>query len=159
MAIFYFGEILTIKGARLKKVFSKECEDLVEAMVEHKCGIAGTIYVNWSDLTQRKAYNQIVISGTNGKLIANKQEMRIYINTLNKENTFKFKQGWNVRYITDYSNNVPFYLRGEEFTREILEFVKMVKEKNSDSISSINNAIYTDYAIQKIRENAELLSE
>lgn len=155
LAIFYFDEIINVKEAKLKNIFSKGCEDLVEAIVEHKNGISGRIYVNWSDLTQRKAYNQILIFGTNGELIANKQEMRVYINHIKEDNTFKFKQGWNIRYITDYSNNVPFYLRGEEYTREILEFVKMVKEKKCDSISSISNAIHTDIAIKKIREKSE----
>jgi predicted dehydrogenase len=155
LAIFYFGELHDVIGSELIKVYSEECEDVVYAMLKHKNGIIGNIYVNWCDTTQRKAYNQIEICGTNGKLIANKQEMRVFVVKSDEKNSFNFKSGWNMRYVTDYSKNVPFYLRGEEFTKEIMEFIAMMEAKEKTIRSTIESALLTDIAIKKIREKAQ----
>lgn len=155
LAIYLFNEIEEVLGATMLKIYSNEAEDMVNAIVKHKNGIRGNVYVNWCDNTQRKAYNQIEIYGKNGKLIADKQEIRIFLNEIEENNRFMLKRGWNIRYITDLNKSVPYYLRGEEFTNELVDFIKMLELKDYYPKSNIDDCVYTDIAISEIRKNAD----
>jgi len=155
LAIYFFGEIANVISAEMKSVFSKNCEDMVRAVVQHKSGLTGSIYVNWCDDSQRKAYNEVMLHGTKGSIIANKQDLRIYLNE--PAMSRGFEKGWNSRYVTDYVESVPFYLRGEEFTKELMDFVATIDSSSTvhhNTRSSIEAAYLTDMAIGMIRDKA-----
>jgi len=151
LAIYLFGEIDEILSSELKVLFSKQCEDIVKAMVSHKSGVTGSIFVNWCDESQRKAYNEIEIFGKKGKIIANKQDLKVFL--LNRSEDFGLESGWNSKYVTNYVENVPFYLRGEEFTKELTDFISCISEGRKP-LSNIEDAYLTDKTIKMIREKA-----
>jgi len=138
----------------LQALFSEYCEDVVRAVIRHSTGLIGSLYINWCDGSQRKAYNEIEISGSKGKIIANKQDLRVFMTNASEE--FNLGSGWNIKYTTNYVEGVPFYLRGEEFTKEILDFIGMLDSNKTyiESGSGIENAYLTDRAIAMIREKA-----
>ena len=74
-------------------------------------------YINWSDGSVRKATNNIEITGSCGKILANKQELSIFLKEANTE--LNLVKGWNQIYITDEIMDVPYYLRGEDFSRQL----------------------------------------
>ena len=64
------------------------------------------------------------------------------------------RQGWNTLYITDIFKPVPFYVRGNEFTRQLYHFIDCIQgktEKNqcsfSDGVSTLNviENLFSDY--------------
>ena len=72
-----------------------------------------------------------------------------------KENEkYGLHDGWNTRYITDFGKSVRFYVRGNEFTRQLDYFVENVENKNTENISSFAEAHKTDIVIEKIIKDA-----
>ena len=155
LATFLFGEDVQVQSAALRKIHSTQVDDFVFASLDHANGPTGRIYVNWSDPTVRKATNQIEISGTEGKVIANKQEIKLYLNKSNP--SLNLQQGWNEIYITDLDTSVGYYLRGEDFSRQLQHFSDLLQEKTNNPISSLQSAAVTDLIIADIFENAEEL--
>lgn len=156
LSTYFFGTDVRVQSSVLKKVFSTAVDDVVYATLIHNDRIVGFNYINWSDSSVRKATNGIEIFGTKGKIKASKQELSIY---LNEENTnLKLVKGWNQLYITDENTDVPYYLRGEDFSRQLIEFSDLLNDKLDESISSLYNASITDKLIEEtIKLNQNLL--
>jgi predicted dehydrogenase len=110
--------------------------------------------VNWSDETYRKPTNIVEIFGTKGKIIADKHAYKIFLKEADHNNGFR--QGWNTRYITDFAKSVRFYVRGNEFTRQLDYFVDCIQKRQTDNISSFAEAHITDALMERISEDAAL---
>lgn len=152
LATFLFGEKVKVHSSTLRRIYSSQVDDLVFAMLSHENGPMGRIFVNWSDPTVRKATNQIEISGSQGKIVANKQEIKLYLNESNDQ--FNFQKGWNEIYITDLNTDVGFYLRGEDFSRQLQYFSDLLQGKLNVPVSSLQSAAITDRIISEIYKNA-----
>ena len=126
----------------MHSVYSSNVEDIVSSTLVYNDGCTGHIMVNWSDETYRKPTNIVTIFGTGGKIIADKHAYKIYLKKPDPANGFN--DGWNTRYITDFAKSVRFYVRGNEFTRQLDYFVDCIKEGRTDNISSFQNAFRTD---------------
>ncbi|HLO59739.1 MAG TPA: Gfo/Idh/MocA family oxidoreductase [Bacteroidales bacterium] len=149
---FILGDIHDVNGVMLKKIFSKGVEDAVYSGVSLESGLTGLLSVNWSDETYRKMSTQITVMGTEGKIIADAQEVKIYLRSDNPQ--FGFEKGWNMRYITDLTENVDFYLRGEEYSAQIDYFARQVKAKSVENVNSFSSALKTDIVIDLIKSKA-----
>ena len=145
--------ITNVKGSVLDYIYSKNVEDAVYSIVQLSNNISGVLSVNWSDETYRKMSTTITIVGTKGKIISDANELKVYFK---EENSFeKYVKGWNVRYITDLTEEVDFYLRGEEYSAQLDYFVKAVSGKVPNSINNFQSAWYTDRAIEMIKKSAK----
>jgi predicted dehydrogenase len=141
-----------ISGSILQQIYSTQVEDLVCSTFSYRRGITGSIMVNWSDESVRRPTNIITIFGTLGKIIADKHAYKIY---LRSDNTHSgFRKGWNTRYITDFSDNVRFYVRGNEFTRQLDYFIERIEKKSAENLSSFSEAFKTDMIMQRIIADA-----
>jgi len=149
---YFFGEPHQVKGTVLPRIYSSGVEDAVYSTLNFPSGISGILSVNWSDETYRKMSTQITIQGTQGKIIADAQELRIFLRSDNKKEGFA--KGWNIRYLTDLTPPVSFYLRGEEYSSQIDYFIQCIKGKKTDNINSFENALRTDRVIALLREDA-----
>jgi hypothetical protein len=107
------------------------------------------ISVNWSDETYRKMSTSITINGARGKIISDANELKVYF----KEDYCPegYSKGWNVKYVTDLTDQVDFYLRGEEYSAQVDYFIKAVKGEVPNNINSFQSAWLTDRAISIIR--------
>ncbi len=143
----------TISGSLLNRVYSKNVEDIVSASFSYNSGISGTLYVNWCDPSYRKPSNKLEIFGSEGKLIVSQHEMKIFLK--NDDKNRNLRKGWNTVYITDVFNNVPFYVRGNEFTSQLYHFVDLMFNKNMKNISSFMEASHTHKIIEQIRSDAK----
>jgi len=142
-----------ISGSVLQQIYSTQVEDLVCSTFSYNRGFNGSIMVNWSDESVRRPTNIITIFGTLGKIIADKHAYKIYLRTDNPRNGFR--KGWNTRYITDFSDNVRFYVRGNEFTRQLDYFIDCIEKRAAENLSSFSEAFKTDTIMQQIIADAD----
>ncbi len=154
---FIVGPPEKVVGAQLQSVFSKDVEDAVYAQFRYKSGATGSLETNWSDDTFRKMSTTIVVYGTKGKLVADRQECRVYL-----KSDAQFENltagGWTTRYITELQAPVNFYLRGEEYSAQIDAFVAAAQRGSADHESSFASAYETDRVVDEILKTAEVSS-
>jgi predicted dehydrogenase len=111
-------------------------------------GYCGTIHVNWSDASYRKPTNIVKIFGTKGRIVADKHAYKVFLREAAPEHGFN--EGWNTRYITEFAESVRFYVRGNEFTRQLDYFVDCIGNKVLDNIASFAEAQKTDSVMEEI---------
>ena len=136
------------KGTLLKKIYSKEVEDAVYSMLTLESGLSGLVLVNWSDETYRKMSTSLTLYGKKGKIICDATEIKIYL----KEENIKEKlgKGWTIKYITDFAIPVDFYLRGEEYSAQIDNFIDCIVNRKQTEVNSFDQALNTDKVIELI---------
>jgi predicted dehydrogenase len=145
--------INTCKGAMLKSIYSKQVDDAVYALVGIESGTTGVISVNWSDETYRKMSTSVTIIGSKGKIVSDANELKVYFKS--DEHPEGYSKGWNVKYVTDLTEEVNFYLRGEEYSSQIDYFVKAVQGVVPNSINTFESAWKTDLSISIIKNNSK----
>jgi predicted dehydrogenase len=135
-------------GIQLKSIYSKGVEDAVYGTLILKNGLSGILSVNWSDETYRKMSTSITVQGKNGKIICDATEIKIFL----KEPSVKegLDKGWTIKYITDLAIPVNFYLRGEEYSAQIDNFIDCIVNKKQTSYNSFEQGLYTDKVIEMI---------
>jgi predicted dehydrogenase len=140
------GRPVKAKGTLLKKIYSKQVEDAVYSVLTLDTGLSGVLLVNWSDETYRKMSTSLTLQGKKGKIICDATEIKIY---LKEENTNEnLGKGWTIKYITDLAIPVNFYLRGEEYSAQIDNFIQCVIERKQTDVNSFEQALYTDKVIE-----------
>jgi len=140
------GYPVSADGTQLKSIFSKEVEDAVYSILTLKSGLSGILSVNWSDETYRKMSTSLTVLGKKGKIICDATEIKIYLKEANpKEGLGK---GWTIKYITDFAIPVNFYLRGEEYSAQIDNFVDCILKNKQTEVNSFRQAILTDKVIE-----------
>ncbi|HEV8113649.1 MAG TPA: Gfo/Idh/MocA family oxidoreductase [Planctomycetota bacterium] len=145
---FIAGTPTAVRGARMQSVFSKDVEDAVYAIFSYADGMSGVLETNWSDETFRKMSTTITASGTKGKLVADRQELKVH---LRSGCAFeRYEEGWTTRYITDLQKPVDFYLRGEEYSAQIDAFVRAIESGNLDHENAFASACETDRVLHMI---------
>ena len=141
------------KGSLLKSVYSNNVEDAVYSLLELSSGVSGVLSVNWSDDTYRKMSTTVTVIGTKGKIISDANELKVFF----KDSNFPdgYSKGWNVKYITDVTEEVDFYLRGEEYSAQVDYFIKAATGKVPNTINTFETAWYTDRAISIIKNSTK----
>jgi scyllo-inositol 2-dehydrogenase (NADP+) len=154
---FVAGPPSRVASAQLKSIYSKDVEDAVYASFVYPNGANGTLETNWSDEAYRKMSTTIVIQGTNGKIVADRQECRVYLKQgAEFEN---YPAGWTVRYITELQAPVNFYLRGEEYSAQIDAFISAVQQGSPEHENSFASAYETDRIIDLIMKAGQAGSQ
>jgi predicted dehydrogenase len=150
---FIVGPPEQVLGAHLRKIFSRDVEDAVYATFRYPAGASGQLETNWSDDTHRKMSTTIVVYGTRGKIVADRQECRVYLR--DGAEFERYPAGWTTRYITELQAPVAFYLRGEEYSAQVDAFVDAAERGVADHENSFASAYETDRAIDRISKAAE----
>ena len=151
---YLVGKPDKVIGSNLNSIYSKKVEDAVSSTFIYKNGCSGTIYVNWSDTAYRKPTNKIELFGTKGKILADQHSFKIYCNEDEPEHGFR--KGWNTRYITDVFDNVPFYVRGNEFTSQLYHFVDCIQTPEKKNLCSFSHGADAQEVIHRIFNDYEL---
>lgn len=153
LVTWYVGEPSGVGGTALNRVFSREIDDEVFSTLYFPGGKTGQLSVNWSDESYRKMTTRVTIWGTAGRIYADRQECQVYL-----RDTARFppgyEEGWNVRYTTELTEPVWFYLRGEEYSAQIDYFVQRIKERQTGGISNFATAAVTDKVIATLVADA-----
>jgi predicted dehydrogenase len=151
---WYAGEPVGVGGTVLNRVFSREIDDEVFSTLYFEKGKTAQISVNWSDESYRKMTTRITIWGTAGRIYADRQECQTYLRDT-ADVPAGYQRGWNVRYTTDLTEPVWFYLRGEEYSAQIDAFVQRVKERRTNGVNGFESAAVTDKVIAMMITDAE----
>jgi predicted dehydrogenase len=134
LANYLVGRPVSVSGTVLNSVFSSDVDDEIYATLQFAPGFCGQLATNWSDESFRKMSVKVAIWGSNGRINVDRQELQVYLRSLS-EPTENLAPGWNVRYTTDLTSPVWFYLRGEEYSAQIDHFVQCI---NTGAIASTN---------------------
>ena len=140
------GTPIKADGSKFKMIYSKEVEDAVYSILTLENGLSGILSVNWSDETFRKMSTSLTVTGKKGKIVCDATEIKIF---LKEENTNeKLEKGWTIKYITDFAIPVDFYLRGEEYSAQLDNFINCILKNKQSDINSFRQALVTDQVIE-----------
>jgi hypothetical protein len=92
--------------------------------------------------------------GSNGRINVDRQEMQVYVRSLPETGEAGIAAGWNVRYTTELTKPVWFYVRGEEYSAQIDHFVQCIKA-GAVAVSSFRSASDTSLVAMKMRADAD----
>ena len=148
---YILGPVTKVKGSLLKSLYSKHVEDSVFSLIEINSKLSGVLSVNWSDETYRKMSTCLTIVGSKGKIICDANELKVHFKTINGSDGYT--KGWNVKHVTDLTEKVDFYLRGEEYSCQIDYFIKAVQGKGPNAINTFQTAWQTDKVISLIKNS------
>ncbi len=146
---FVAGAPEAVSGVVRHGVFSRDVEDEVYCSLHYTNGASGQLCVNWSDESFRKMSTKISVWGTNGRITADRQECQIYL----REPSAALPgvpAGWTVRYTTDLTQGVWFYLRGEEYSAQIDYFVQSIQQRRTDGENNFRSAVQADRVVSMI---------
>lgn len=146
LATHLFGMPAGVGGASVQSVFSKGVDDEVYATLYYASGVTGQLCINWSDDTQRKMSMRVEAWGREGKLNADRQECQLHVRG----------QGWDVRYTTELTAPVRYYVRGEEFSAQMDYFIERIESRSLDNVNSFAAALEADMVLDMIERDAAL---
>lgn len=147
---YLVAPITSSTASALQSIFSSKVEDAVYAMVTTSNNISGLLSVNWSDESYRKMSTSVVIQGSQGKIISDASELKVYFNSAVKLQDYS--KGWNIKYVTDLTPSVDFYLRGEEYSAQVDYFIKAVAGEVPNNVNTFLSAWNTDKVVALLKE-------
>jgi scyllo-inositol 2-dehydrogenase (NADP+) len=148
-----FGAPEHCLGASLPRQLSAEVNDQTHALLQFPDGIVGQVSVDWSDPSVRKMTTKLSIWGEAGKLYVDRTELQLFLTDKAKAPA-GYGRGWTVRHITDLTEPVSFYLRGEEYSAQLEAFGRAIAGKAEPQRNDFASAAETDLTIEMIEDRA-----
>ncbi len=149
---YLVGRPQAVSGTVLNSVFSSHVEDEIYSTLHFADGVQGQLATNWSDETQRKMSVRLCLWGTSGRINVDRQEIQVYLREV-PEPSENFERGWNVRYTTELTRPVWFYVRGEEYSAQVDEFVQCVR-RGAVPASTFRTASDANLVASMLRQDA-----
>jgi scyllo-inositol 2-dehydrogenase (NADP+) len=149
---YLIGRPISVSGSVLNSVFSNDVDDEIYSTFQFANGTYGQLATNWSDESFRKMSVKLSIWGANGRINVDRQELQVYIRSL-PEPINGFAPGWNVRYTTDLTPAVWFYVRGEEYSAQIDHFARCIKTGTA-ALSNFRTASDASLVAAMVRADA-----
>lgn len=150
---WYLGAPESASGSVLGSVFSAETDDEVLSTLRFPGGASAQLSVSWSDDSQRKMTTQVSLRGTHGKIVVDRQEIRVHLRD-GAPRVPGYRTGWNVRYTTELTTPVWYYLRGEEYSAQVDAFVDRVRVGATSGSADFAEAATTDHVLAMIQADA-----
>ena len=98
---------------------------------------------------------RVTMIGTNGRMFADRQECQVYLREP-VPGLEGYGKGWTVKYTTELTEDRWFYLRGEEYSAQLDDFILAVKAGRDAAVENdFASATETDRTLAMIIENAE----
>jgi len=123
-----------------KESIVSDIDDIVEATLKTKSNISISLYFNWVKKEVRKPVFGIEIEMKDGSKYSIDQQQ---VNKYNRNGDFIEKVS-----VTDLAKSVPFYLRGVDFTDQMLDLLGDQK-----IMASVNDALSVNILMEKILNN------
>lgn len=151
---WFFGTPETVAGSVLSSVFSTDIDDEVFSTLRFPNGPTAQLSVNWSDESHRKMTTKISMIGTNGRINTDRQECQVFLRKPS-EALPDYGPGWTVKYTTELTEDPWFYIRGEEYSNQLDDFVKAIREgAGRTHQNDFRSAAATDRAITMILDDS-----
>ena len=152
---WFMGEPQRATGTVLNPIFSRETDDEVYSTLHFADGATASLSVNWSDESHRKMSTKITLWGTEGKVVADRQEIQVYLRE-EAEPPPGYAHGWNVKYTTELTEDVWFYVRGEEYSAQVDAFASRIATSDLKGVNSFGTALETDRSLALMVADAAL---
>jgi predicted dehydrogenase len=149
---YLFGPPQRVAGTVFKSIYSSNVEDAVYSTFLYENGLSGHFAANWSDPSFRKPTYRIEILGRAGKVIADLHAYKLFFKQ--DPPVPDFRQGWNIRYVTELTEPVRFYVRGNEFTRQLDYFIQCILDERPATMCSFADGLTTDEIIESLIEDS-----
>ena len=140
-----FGRPARAAGTVMTSIFSAQIDDEVYSSFTYEDGPSVQLSVNWSDDSFRKMSTRITLTGTGGRISADRQDLQAYLR--GPVSLPGYSEGWNVKYTTELTEGVRFNLRGEEYSAQLDDFIGAVREGKQRSPNGFAAAAETDRTI------------
>lgn len=146
---FVAGPPDSVSGVVRNAVFSRDVEDEIYCTLHYQNGGSGQLSVNWSDESFRKMSTKVSVWGSNGRVTVDRQECQLYLREPHPALP-GVNKGWTVKYTTELTDEVWFYLRGEEYSAQIDYFAKSIEMRRTDGENSFRSALQADRVVAMI---------
>lgn len=153
LATWFVGDAIGVGGTILGSIFSENTEDEVYSTIYFADGVSGQLSVNWSDESYRKMTTRVSVFGTQGKIIADRQEIQVYLRSTAPE-LDGYAPGWTIKSTTELTDEVWFYLRGEEYSAQLDHFVQRIHDPAVAPTNDFASAAITDRIIELLTADA-----
>lgn len=153
LAAYLIGPPVAVCGTVLNGVFSEDVEDEVYSTLKFNDRLYGQLSANWSDESYRKMSVRLTFWGTNGRMNVDRQELQVYLRDAT-DAPEGLNKGWNIRYTTELTRPVWFYVRGEEYSAQVEHFVECIKT-GATPLSNFRTAADTVRVAAMMRQDAE----
>ncbi|MDH2443008.1 Gfo/Idh/MocA family oxidoreductase [Amnibacterium sp. CER49] len=143
-----FGAPKTAIGTVMTSVFSADTEDEVLGTFQWPDSLSAHLSVSWSDTSERKMATKVSLWGAEGKIVADRQEIRVFLRHAAETSRRAYSAGWTTLNIAELTPPVAYYLRGEEYSLQMEDFVARVRNRALDGVNDFRSAATTDEAIE-----------
>ena len=137
MALYLIGTIDQVTAVQRNKILSKQAFDEVSCNLEHANAVKGRCYLNWCMKEYRKSHIEFNINCDFGSLIINQNGLKIESDRSDADIITN-------DYLQQYEQSIPYYLRGEEYTAQLCEFLA------ADTTSSVASDLYQGIKIDNL---------
>lgn len=151
--LMFMGPEVNLEFSQMHSIYSQDAEDVANLWIRGNSDSVGIVSVNWSDVSKRKAENEVEVQGSGGKLVASKQEVRVF--ALEKHTATSISQGWNRFSIADIDTSTEYYLRGEEFTSQLVTFAESIRSGSVNWHSSLKQSCLVDSLMNEAKNRAK----
>ncbi len=125
---YLVGPPSAVRGSVLNSIFSRDVDDEVYSTLLYQGGMTGQLAANWSDESHRKMTMKITLWGERAASPPTARRFRsINRGSEAEAKTLGLEEGWTVKYTTELTEPVWYYLRGEEYSSQIDNFVQRIK--------------------------------
>jgi predicted dehydrogenase len=152
---WYLGEPERVGGTELRSIFSKDTDDEVLSTLYFGGDRTAQLIANWSDESVRKMTTSVTVWGTTGRIFVDRQECQLYLRDTASVVPEGYRVGWNVKYTTELTEPVWFYLRGEEYSAQINDFIRRAQKGDLESDHDFASAARTDRIVAMVKADAE----
>src|SRR4051794_24664652 len=150
---WYLGDAREVRGATLEQVFSSAIDDAVTGTITFDGGVVAQLIANWSDASRRRMKTAVRLWGEKGWIYVDRQECQVFLRET-PDGLDGYAEGWNVRYTTDLTAPVWFYLRGEEYSAQVDEFFQRIGAARLEGNGTFSDAASTDRILGMIAADA-----
>ena len=116
---FVFGDVVEVTRAEHGKVLSTKADDWVDLGWRHASTVEGALQINWCDTTKRKSVIEIEAEFENARVRVDNSAVEV----LFKDDAALDAEARAELCAPTQPQNVGFYLRGEEFSLEMEDFL------------------------------------
>lgn len=157
---YLFGPVTGVVESSIGQTYSTRADDRFSTQLIHSSGIKGTVSGDWSDPTKRKSVFEITAKFEHAIVRADNSALEIqWRDTSPVPQSEREQLAATVR-----PSNVAFYLRGEEFSLEIEDFLSvcLAKDHHADPLYPrdvtplLSDGREVDLLISKIARDAGL---
>lgn len=140
---WYFGKIDSVQ-ATSKRIYSKEVEDELNAVINFKNGIKVIFDTSWSKENYRKSYSKLEINGDRGKLIVTDQTLVRYDLEENIIEEYTYPQLYPGAFMD---------IGGLNYSYQIATLIELMDSQCKTT--NIQDAVYDQFIVEKLYESSE----